>query len=75
MTGREEIRIVENTKANRLQIFFPLPAPGKSGKFDPFMRSRLSAYGFRAAPSIRAWQRNLTDKARIAAKLLLSEAA
>lgn len=54
------IRIVENTEANRLQIFFP-------GKPDDAMRARLKAHSFRWAPSEGAWQRHLGNGARWAA--------
>ena len=48
--GRAEI----NREANRLQLFF-------DGKPDPNIRAELKSYGFRWAPSIGAWQRQLAE--------------
>ena len=51
------VRIVENVEENRLQIFFP-------GKPDAAMRKQLKSCGFRWAPSVGAWQRQLSNAAR-----------
>jgi hypothetical protein len=44
-----DIRIVDNPDANRLQVFFP-------GKPDETTRSALKSYGFRWTPSVGCWQ-------------------
>ena len=60
------IRIVENAEMNRLQIFFPAK-PGEE------TRMRLKRWGFRWAPSVGAWQRQLTNAARWAAAQVVEE--
>jgi hypothetical protein len=55
------VEIVENASANRLQIFFP-------GKPADAVRSTLKGNGFRWSPSEGAWQRQLNQSARWAAK-------
>lgn len=55
------VRIVENIEANRLQMFFP-------GKPSADERSILKGRGFRWAPSEGAWQRQLNNAARYAAR-------
>lgn len=50
--GKAEI----NTEANRIQLFF-------DEKPDADMRTELKSNGFRWAPSIKAWQRQLNDNA------------
>lgn len=52
---------VVNTSANRLQIIF-------DDKPDDDLRQELKQYGFRWAPSVGAWQRQLTKNALYAAK-------
>jgi len=52
-----EIEIVCNTEANRVQILFP-------GKSSEAVRKQLKRYGFRWAPSNKAWQRHLTNAAK-----------
>lgn len=59
------IRIVENKDLNRLQLFFP-------GKPAEEIRRNLKAHGFRWSPSEGAWQRQLHESARWAAKNVLS---
>jgi hypothetical protein len=59
-----EIRRVEmNREDNRLQVFF-------DGKPDADTRAELKSSGFRWAPSVGAWQRQLTDNAIRAADRL-----
>lgn len=53
--------VVANADANRLQILF-------DGKPDEALRHELKRNGFRWAPSVKAWQRQLTDNAIYAAK-------
>ena len=52
-----------NHQENRLQVFF-------NGKPDADVRSELKGNGFRWAPSVGAWQRQLTDNAIRAADRL-----
>jgi len=49
----QDVKLVVNVEANRLQILFP-------GKPDEKIRSELKGRGFRWAPSEGAWQRHLT---------------
>jgi hypothetical protein len=60
-TQHGDIRIVENTEDNRLQIFFP-------GKPDETTRTRLKSRGFRWSPTIGCWQRHLSLGARVDAE-------
>lgn len=60
------IRIVENTTADRLQIFFP-------GKPDGATISRLKASAFKWSPSQGCWQRQLTANARYALRNVLAD--
>lgn len=53
-------RVEANKEANRLQIFF-------DGKPDEATREELKANGFRWAPSVGAWQRQLNSNAYRAA--------
>ena len=55
------IRLVENADINRLQLFFP-------SKPREAVRSLLKRRGFHWSPTQGAWQRQLTDSARWAAK-------
>jgi hypothetical protein len=50
------VRIVENVEDNRVQIFFP-DKPASN------LRARLKGRGFRWAPTVGAWQRQLTPAA------------
>ena len=56
--------VVENFEENRLQIIF-------DGKPDAATRDSLKSAGFRWAPSQGAWQRQLSNGARYAAKVFL----
>ena len=49
-------RVEMNREDNRLQVFF-------DGKPDADTRAELKSSGFRWAPSVGAWQRQLTDNA------------
>jgi hypothetical protein len=60
----EGVTIEENAAENRLQIFFP-------GKPSEQIRSKLKSHGFRWSPNAGAWQRQLNDSARYAAKQVL----
>lgn len=53
--------VVANAEANRLQIIF-------DGKPDDELRATLKHSGFRWAPSVKAWQRQLTNNAIWAAR-------
>jgi hypothetical protein len=58
------VRVVENVDDNRLQLFFPdKPSDG--------VRADLKARGFRWSPTAGAWQRQLNNAARFAAKCVL----
>ena len=59
-----DITYRENTEANRVQFLFP-------GKPNPRTRTLLKARGFRWAPSIKAWQRQLTPAGICAGKYIL----
>ncbi len=50
------VRVVENTEAMRLQLFF-------EGKPSPAMIALLKSHAFKWAPSLQAWQRQLTNNA------------
>lgn len=60
----EGVEIVENAGDNRLQIIFP-------GKPADSVRASLKSHGFRWSPNAGAWQRQLNDSARWAAKRVL----
>lgn len=60
--------IVRNTEADRLQIIF-------DEKPDEETRSLLKSNGFRWAPSQGAWQRQLTENGKRAAKRVMEEIA
>lgn len=57
--------VVENFDENRLQIMF-------DGKPSAEIRKELKSNGFRWAPSQEAWQRQLNNGARYAAKRFLA---
>lgn len=59
------IRVVQNTEADRLQIFFP-------GKPSPEMISTLKKSAFKWSPSNGCWQRQLTPNAIYALGKILS---
>lgn len=65
-TENQFFKIVENTDAMRLQLFF-------DGKPEPEVREVLKSNGFRWAPSQSAWQRQLTDNARYSLKLVIKK--
>jgi len=65
-TENQFFKIVENTEAMRLQLFF-------DGKPEPEVREVLKSNGFRWAPSQSAWQRQLTDNARYSLKLVIKK--
>jgi len=50
------VRVVENTEAMRLQLFF-------KGKPDRELIILLKRHAFKWAPSVMAWQRQLTENA------------
>lgn len=56
----------ENGEAMRVQLIFP-------GKPDDDTRALLKSYGFRWSPRNGAWQRQLTDNGRRAARQLMRE--
>lgn len=60
------IRLVESVEDNRIRLFFP-------AKPDEGTRQLLQKRGFKWAPSVGAWQRQLTDNARYAAHAVLRE--
>ncbi len=61
-------RVEMNREDNRLQVFF-------DGKPDADTRAELKSNGFRWAPSVGAWQRQLTDNAIRAAAFGMYQAA
>lgn len=54
--GINGVRVVENTEAMRLQLFFP-------AKPTPEIITLLKSHGFKWAPTVSAWQRQLTGNA------------
>jgi hypothetical protein len=63
--GIEEV--YENVEANRLQIMF-------RGKPAPEMIRELKSHGFKWAPSVGVWQRQLNNAARYAAQRIVEKA-
>jgi len=61
-----DVRIVGNTEANRLQMFFP-------GKPSDDTRSLLKSRGFRWSPTEGAWQRHLSNAAIYEAKYIANK--
>ena len=59
-------KVVENAETMRLQLFF-------DGKPDAEIRDVLKKHGFRWAPSVSAWQRQLTENARYSLKRIIQE--
>ena len=62
------VRYVENTDANRVQLVFP-------GKPAEAVRDLLKSHGFRWAPSLGAWQRQLNGNGKYAAEVVLKQIA
>lgn len=60
-----DVRILQNTIDNRLQLFF-------DGKPEPIMIEKLKARGFKWSPRNKAWQRQLTPNAVNALKWLFN---
>lgn len=60
----EGYTLVENAEACRIQFLF-------DGKPDEATRTALKSYGFRWAPSEKAWQRMLNDNGRFAARQVI----
>lgn len=59
-----EVRVVEDPDIARIQLFYP-------GKPDQATRDNLKRWGFRWAPSEGAWQRNLNNAGKYAARQVL----
>jgi hypothetical protein len=59
------VRLVDNVEANRLQIFFPV-IPSE------LIRRELKRNGFHWSPTVGAWQRHRSNRARYLAKLILT---
>ncbi len=57
-----DVRIVENYEADRLQLIFP-------GKPEPDMITKLKRNGFKWSPRFGAWQRQLTNNAKTAVNI------
>lgn len=60
------VRLVQNVEENRLQLIFP-------GKPAPDVIAKLKGHGFRWAPSVGAWQRQLNNAAIYAADQIFRE--
>lgn len=65
-TERDGVRIEENARDDRLRLFF-------DGKPADAVRDDLKANGFHWSPKAGAWQRQLTDNARQAARRVLDK--
>jgi len=64
-TREDGITVTENVDADRIQIFFP-------GKPSPEVIRKLKQAAFKWSPSNGCWQRQLTENAKYATKMLLS---
>lgn len=64
----EGVEVVENADAMRIQLIF-------DGKPSEEVRAVLKSNGFRWSPSFGAWQRQLTDNGKNAAKAALAKIA
>ncbi len=62
-TEYDGFTVREDAELNRVQIIFP-------GKPDEATRSLLKGWGFRWAPSVGAWQRQLNTNGRYAVKIV-----
>jgi hypothetical protein len=60
------VRVVENTEAVRIQLFF-------DGKPELEMRNKLKSNGFHWSPKEGAWQRQLNNNGRYAARRVLEK--
>ncbi len=60
------VRVVRNAEAQRIQLFYP-------SKPDEDERSKLKRHGFKWSPRFGAWQRQLTENAERAVKIVLGE--
>lgn len=65
-TENQFFKIVENTEAMRLQLFF-------EGKPEPEVREVLKSSGFRWSPRNMCWQRQLTDNAMYVLKRVIEK--
>lgn len=63
-----DIRVVENTALDRIQLFFPDKPSAEE-------RAILKKRAFKWAPSVGAWQRQLTNNARWAAECVVKQIA
>ena len=63
-----EVKVIEDPDLARIQLIFP----GKPGEAT---RAKLKANGFRWAPSESAWQRQLNNAGRYAARVVLEARA
>jgi hypothetical protein len=60
------VKLVQNTELNRVQLLF-------SGKPSEETRALLKHHGFRWAPSVKAWQRQLNNSGIYAAQCVLEK--
>lgn len=60
------VRIVRNAEAQRIQLFYP-------SKPDDSERAKLKSHGFKWSPRFGAWQRQLTENAERAVKIVLGD--
>jgi len=69
-TDRQEgdITVIEDPDLARIQLVF-------NGKPEPDVRDILKSHGFRWAPSVSAWQRQLNNAGRYAARQVLEQIA
>lgn len=65
-TENQFFKIVENTEAMRLQLFF-------DGKPEPEVREVLKSNGFRWSPRNMCWQRQLTENAQYALRRVIEK--
>lgn len=59
-------KVKENVEAMRIQLFF-------EGKPEPEVRDILKSNGFRWAPSVGAWQRQLNNNGKYAVERVIRE--
>ena len=65
-SDRDGVRVVEDAQDDRLRLIF-------DGKPSEAVRDDLKANGFKWSPKNEAWQRQLTDNARAAARRVLDK--